>query len=80
MFTSSLPFYNFLQVIGVVIRVGWVRNLRPKRGKGTGSAGSTSDTSLGSLAFDGNAFSVHSTLCFDSKIQLNTIVYNTVSY
>ena len=30
LFTSSLPFYNFLQVIGVVIGVGWVRNLRPK--------------------------------------------------
>ena len=30
LFTSSLPFYNFLQVIGVVTGVGWVRNLRPK--------------------------------------------------
>ena len=25
--TFSLPFYNFLQVIGVVIELGWVRNL-----------------------------------------------------
>ena len=39
LFTSSLPFYNFLQVIGVVIGVGWVRNLHPKRGKGTGERG-----------------------------------------
>ena len=60
--------------------VGWVRNLRPKRGKGQARAGLTSDTSLSSLPFDGNAFSVRSRLCFDSKILLNTIVYNTVSY
>ena len=39
LFTSSLPFYNFLQVIGVVIGVGWVRNLPPKLGKGTGAPG-----------------------------------------
>ena len=39
LFTSSLPFYNFLKVIAVVIGVGWVRNLRPKRGKGTGARG-----------------------------------------
>ena len=39
LFTSSLPFYNFLQVIRVVIGVGWVRNLRPKRGKGTSARG-----------------------------------------
>ena len=80
LFTSSLPFYNFLQAIGVVTGVGWVRNLRPKRGKGTSAKGLTSDTSLGSLAFDGNAFSVRSRLCFDSKLLSNTIVYNTVSY
>ena len=67
-------------MIGVVIGVGWVRNLRPKRGKGRASAGLTSDTSLGSLAFDDNPFSVRLRLCFDSKTQLNAIVYNTVSY
>ena len=39
LFTSSLPFYNFLQVIGVVIGVGWVRNLHPKRGKGKSARG-----------------------------------------
>ena len=39
LFTSSLPFYNFLKVIGVVIGVGWVRNLHPKRGKGTSARG-----------------------------------------
>ena len=39
LFTSSFPFYNFLQVIGVVIRLGWVRNPRPKRGKGKGARG-----------------------------------------
>ena len=27
-----------------------------------------------------NAFSVRSRLCFDSKIQLNTVVYNILSY
>ena len=31
----SLPFYDFLQVFGV----GWVRNIRPKPGKGTGARG-----------------------------------------
>ena len=81
LFSTSLPFYNFLQVIGVVIGLGWVRNLPPKLGKGTSArAGLTSDTSLGSLPFDGNAFSVRSRLCFDSKILLNTIVNSTVSY
>ena len=39
LFTSSLPFYNFIQVIGVVIEVGGVRNLRPKRGKGKSARG-----------------------------------------
>ena len=43
-------------------------------------AGLTSDISLGSLAFDDNAFSVRSRLCFESKIQLNTVVYNILSY
>ena len=37
--TFSLPFYNFLQVIGVVIGLGWVRNLPPKLGKGTSARG-----------------------------------------
>ena len=37
--TFSLPFYNFLQVIGMVIELGWVRNLRQNRGKGTGARG-----------------------------------------
>ena len=44
------------------------------------SAGLTSDISLGSLAFNDNAFSVRSRLCFESKIQLNTVVYNILSY
>ena len=66
-------------MIEVVIGVGWVRNLRPSEEKERARGGLTSDTSLGSLAFDSNTFSVHSRLCFDSKIQLNTIVYNSVS-
>ena len=35
LFTSSLPFYNFLKVIGV----SWVRNLPAKRRKGMGARG-----------------------------------------
>ena len=52
LFTSSLPFYNFLQVIGVVIGLGWVREEKERAPEGL-----TSDISLSSLAFEGNAFS-----------------------
>ena len=52
LFTSALPFYNFLQVIGVVIGLGWVREEKERAPEGL-----TSDISLSSLAFEGNAFS-----------------------
>ena len=80
LFTSSLPFYNFLQVIGVVIGVGWFVTSTQSEEKERASAGLTSDISLGSLAFNDNAFSVRSRLCFESKVQLNTVVHNILSY
>ena len=66
-------------MIGVVI--GWdgfVTSAQSEE-KERARAGLTSDTSLGSVAFDGNAFSVRSRLCFDSKILLNTIVYSILT-